>query len=219
MGGSLILRTAKIEAERKRYGAARHPAACRLARPGKALLTCLLLLVSIVGLGTASAQAPKPNVILILTDDLGYGDLGAYGATDIQTPNIDRLASEGIAFSNLHVAPSCSISRVMFMTGSYAPRTGMSRNFTPSSTVGIHADEITLGELAKSAGYATGVFGKWHLGDHYQFRPGRHGFDEFFGIPHSNDMWPFHPRMPVTAGEDPRLTAARDRAQLTGQSA
>ena len=200
----------------ERYSAAGRPAASGAVRPGKVLLTCLLLLVSVFGLGTASAQAPKPNVILILTDDLGYGDLGAYGATDIQTPNIDRLANEGIAFANLHVAPSCSISRVMFLTGSYAPRTGMSRNFTPSSMVGIHADEITLAELAKSAGYATGAFGKWHLGDHYQFRPGRHGFDEFFGIPHSNDMWPFHPMMPVTVGEDPRLTAARERAELTG---
>ena len=80
----------------------------------------------------------------------------------------------------------------------------MSRNFTPSSTRGIHPDEVTLGDLAQSAGYATGVFGKWHLGDHYQFRPLRHGFDEFFGIPHSNDMWPFHPLMPVTADEAPR---------------
>ncbi len=173
-------------------------------------------MVGLFGLGIAAAQAPQPNVVVILADDLGYGDVGAYGATDIQTPNIDRLASEGAAFSNYHVAPSCSISRVMLLTGSYAPRTGMSRNFTPSSTVGIHDDEITLAELARSAGYATGVFGKWHLGDHYQFRPARHGFDEFFGIPHSNDMWPFHPLMPVTAGEDPRLTEARARAELTG---
>ena len=212
----MILRAPKFEDGRERYSAAGRPVACGTVRPRKMLLTCLLLLVSVFGLGAASAQAPKPNVILILTDDLGYGDVGAYGATDIQTPNIDRLASEGIAFSNFHVAPTCSITRVMFLTGSYAPRTGMSRNFAPSSTVGIHADEITLAELAKSAGYATGAFGKWHLGDHFQFLPRRHGFDEFFGIPHSNDMWPFHPMMPVTANEDPRLTAERERAELTG---
>ncbi|MDJ0906416.1 MAG: sulfatase-like hydrolase/transferase, partial [Woeseiaceae bacterium] len=187
-----------------------------MMQSARALFRGCLVLVGLFGLGAAAAQAPQPNVIVILADDLGYGDVGAYGATDILTPNIDRLASEGAAFSNYHVAPSCSISRVMLLTGSYAPRTGMSRNFTPSSTVGIHDDEITLAELAQSAGYETGVFGKWHLGDHYQFRPMRHGFDEFFGIPHSNDMWPFHPLMPVTAGEDPRLTAARDRAELTG---
>ena len=195
---------------------ARMPGAAGAARSATRFLRRLLLLVGVFGIGVAAAQAPRPNVIVILADDLGYGDVGAYGATDIRTPNIDRLAGEGVAFSNYHVAPSCSISRVMLLTGSYAPRTGMSRNFTPSSTVGIHADEVTLAELATSAGYATGVFGKWHLGDHYQFRPLRHGFDEFFGIPHSNDMWPFHPMMPVTPDEDPRLTAARERAELTG---
>ena len=209
----LILHTAENEnGEQRREGA-------RLAgamRPAKRLLRHLVLLLGLLGVGVAAAQAPLPNVVVILVDDLGYGDVGAYGATDISTPNIDRLATEGVALSNYHVAPSCSISRVMLLTGSYAPRTGMSRNFTPSSTVGIHADEVTLAELAKSAGYATGVFGKWHLGDHYQFRPLRHGFDEFFGIPHSNDMWPFHPMMPVTPDEDPRLTAARERAELTG---
>jgi len=212
------LRAAEIEDGKEGHqGATMHGASAGVW-PEHLLLRFLILFVGLFSLGVASAQAPQPNVILILVDDLGYGDIAAYGATDIQTPNIDRLSSEGIAFSNFHVAPSCSLSRVMFLTGSYAPRTGMSRNFTPSSAVGIHANEVTIAELAKSAGYATGVFGKWHLGDHYQFRPMRHGFDEFFGIPHSNNMWPFHPRTAPTAGEDPRLTTARERAELTGYS-
>ena len=169
--------------------------------------------------GSAVAQVPAPgapNIVLILADDLGYGDVGAFGATDILTPSIDRLASEGVMVSAFYTAPSCSLSRSMLMTGSFAPRLSTSRNFTPSSSVGIHVDETTLGELLRGAGYATGAFGKWHLGDHYQFRPQRHGFDEYYGVPYSNDMWPFHERTAPTANEDPRLTAARARAELTG---
>jgi len=160
-----------------------------------------------------------PNVVLILADDVGYSDIGAFGAIDIQTPNIDRLANEGSMLTSFYTAPSCSLSRTMLMTGSYAPRSGASRNYTPSSPVGIHADELTLAELFKSAGYATGIFGKWHLGDHYDFRPLRHGFDRFFGIPYSNDMWPFHHLMMPSPDEDPRTTAARERAELTGHPA
>ena len=111
------------------------PGAGGAVRSAGRLLGHLLLLAGLFGIQVAAAQAPQPNVIVILADDLGYGDVGAYGATDILTPNIDRLAGEGVAFSNYHVAPSCSISRVMLLTGSYAPRTGMSRNITPSSTV------------------------------------------------------------------------------------
>lgn len=166
--------------------------------------------------GAAFAQAPAPNLVIIFADDLGYGDIGAFGATDILTPSIDRIATEGVKFNSFYTAPSCSLSRTMLMTGSYAPRSSASRNYTPSSRVGIHPDEVTLGELMQQAGYVTGIFGKWHLGDHYQFRPQRHGFDEFFGIPYSNNMWPFHPRTAETPDEDPRLTEARARAELTG---
>jgi len=174
-------------------------------------------LTGATSLAVAQVPAPDtPNIVLILADDLGYGDVGAFGATDIMTPSIDRLASEGVMMSAFYTAPSCSLSRSMLMTGSFAPRVSASRNFTPSSSVGIHVDETTLGELLRGAGYATGAFGKWHLGDHYQFRPQRHGFDEFYGVPYSNDMWPFHERTAPTANEDPRLTASRARAQLTG---
>jgi len=170
----------------------------------------------IASTGAAFAQAPEPNVVIIFADDLGYGDIGAFGATDILTPNIDSVAIDGVRFTSFYTAPSCSLSRTMLMTGSYAPRSSASRNYTPSSRVGIHPDEATLAELMQQAGYVTGIFGKWHLGDHYQFRPQRHGFDEFFGIPYSNNMWPFHPRTAETPDEDPRLTEARARAELTG---
>ena len=164
----------------------------------------------------AFALAQSPNVVLIIADDLGYGDVGAYGATDIATPSIDSLAADGVKLNAFYTSPSCALSRSMLMTGSYAPRLSGGRNYTPSSPFGIHENEITLGEMFRSAGYATGIFGKWHLGDHYQFRPQRHGFDAFYGIPHSNDMWPFHPLEAPTADEDPRLTEARARAELTG---
>jgi arylsulfatase A-like enzyme/proteasome assembly chaperone (PAC2) family protein len=166
--------------------------------------------------GSQAAAAGPPNVILILADDIGYGDVGFLGATDIMTPNIDQLANQGVILSAFYTAPSCSLSRTMLMTGSYAPRLSASRNYTPASRVGIHPDEITLGELFRSAGYATGIFGKWHLGDHYDFRPQRHGFDEYFGIPYSNDMWPFSPTNTPRPDEDPRTTAARERCELTG---
>ena len=175
-------------------------------------LLVMLLLCS----QAALPQAQPPNVILILADDLGYGDLGAYGATDILTPNIDRLASEGVKLDSFYVSPTCGITRAMLMTGSYASRASLNRNHTPSAPTGINTNEVTLGDLFRSAGYATGLFGKWHLGDHFEFLPQRHGFDEFYGVPYSNNMWPFHPLTAVSANEDPRLTAARARAALTG---
>jgi len=160
--------------------------------------------------------ANPPNVVLIFADDLGYGDIGAYGATGLSTPNIDQIADEGVLLTDFYASPSCGLSRAMLLTGSYAPRVSLARNLTPSANHGLHQDEITIGEALQGAGYVTGVFGKWHLGDHYQFLPQRHGFDEFYGIPYSGNMWPFHPRTRQRAGEDPRLTAARDRALLTG---
>jgi arylsulfatase A-like enzyme len=175
-----------------------------------------LLAILALCLSTGAVAQQPSNIILIVADDLGYGDIGAFGATDILTPSIDRLAAEGVKLSAFYTSPSCSLSRSMLMTGSYAPRLSGGRNYTPSSAVGIHADEITLAEMLRGVGFATGIFGKWHLGDHYQFRPQRHGFDEFYGIPYSNDMWPFHPLEAPTANEDPRLVAARARAELTG---
>ncbi len=174
-----------------------------------------LIAIGVLCLSTL-AWAQSPNVVLIVADDLGYGDVGAYGATDIATPNIDSLAADGVKLNAFYTSPSCSLSRSMLMTGSYAPRLSGGRNYTPSSPFGIHENELTLAEMLKSAGYATGIFGKWHLGDHYQYRPQRHGFDVFYGVPYSNDMWPYHPLEAPTANEHPRLTAARARAAITG---
>ncbi len=167
---------------------------------------------------TASRAVPRPNFIIIFTDDQGYGDLGCYGSPDIVTPNIDRLASEGLRFTSFYAAPFCGPSRASLMTGCYAPRVSLAFNHVPQAKTGIHPDEITLGELLQSQGYATMIIGKWHLGDAPQFLPTRNGFDEYYGLPYSNDMWPYHPRMPITDHEDARMTAVRKRATYTGFS-
>jgi arylsulfatase A len=142
--------------------------------------------------------APKklPNIVIIFTDDQGYGDVGVFGAKGFQTPNLDRLASQGTVFRNFHVAqPVCSASRAGLLTGCYPNRLGIHGALGPRSKVGINDREMTLAELVKQRGYATAIFGKWHLGDSPQFLPVRHGFDEYFGLPYSNDMWPLHPNL------------------------
>jgi arylsulfatase len=152
-------------------------------------------------LSVASAQtssARPPNVIFIFADDLGYGDLSCYGATDIKTPHIDRIASEGTKFTSFYVAQSvCTASRAALMTGSYPNRVSMSGALNHLSQTGLHANERLLSELFKSRGYATGMFGKWHLGHQTPFLPTNRGFDEWMGIPYSNDNGPLHP---VTRG-------------------
>ncbi|MFN3852310.1 MAG: sulfatase [Spirosomataceae bacterium] len=135
--------------------------------------------------------AKTPNVVLIFLDDLGYGDLGVTGAVDYQTPNLDKMATEGIRFTNFLSAQAvCSASRAALMTGCYPNRIGISGALMPYSTVGINAKETTIAELLKQKGYKTAIYGKWHLGHHKEFLPLQHGFDEYFGIPYSNDMWP-----------------------------
>ena len=143
---------------------------------------------------TVSNDNP-PNIIFILTDDQGYGDLGIYGATDIKTPNIDRMANEGAYFTSFYATqPVCSASRASILTGCYPDRIGIHNAYSPGSKVGLNPEESTLAELLKDQGYATGIFGKWHLGDAPKFLPRNHGFDEFYGILYSNDMWPKHPQ-------------------------
>jgi len=135
-----------------------------------------------------------PNIIFILTDDQGYGDLGIYGAKDILTPNIDFLASQGARFTSYYATqPVCSASRASILTGSYADRLSIHGAFMPNSKKGINSQETTVAEMLKNKGYSTAIFGKWHLGDAPEFFPTRHGFDEFYGILYSNDMWPYHP--------------------------
>lgn len=122
-----------------------------------------------------AAAAPRPNVIVIFTDDQGYGDLGCYGSPNILTPNIDRLAAEGIRFTSFYAATFCGPSRAQIMTGSYAARVGHARNPSPNARFGLNPDEITVAELLRGAGYATMAIGKWHLGDAPEFLPTRQG--------------------------------------------
>lgn len=131
-----------------------------------------------------------PNIILILADDLGYGDLGCFGSA-IPTPNLNRMAEEGARLTSFYSAsPVCSPSRAALLTGRYAVRTGVVNVLLSDSTNGLSASETTLPRVLKESGYRTGCFGKWHLGSLPEFLPGRHGFDEYFGVPYSNDMYP-----------------------------
>jgi arylsulfatase len=143
---------------------------------------------------TSGTASRPPNIVVIFTDDQGYADVGVFGAKGFKTPNLDRLAKQGRKFTNFHVAqPVCSASRAALLTGCYPNRIGIHGALGPSARHGLHDNEVTLAELLKQQGYATGMAGKWHLGHHPQFLPVRHGFDEYFGLPYSNDMWPYHP--------------------------
>ncbi len=136
-----------------------------------------------------------PNIIIVFTDDQGYADVGIFGATDIATPHLDQMAADGVKLSSFYAAqPVCSASRAALLTGCYPNRIGIHNAFMPNSKIGLHPDETTLAELLKEQGYATGIFGKWHLGNAPEFLPLEQGFDEWFGIPYSNDMWPKHPQ-------------------------
>lgn len=154
-----------------------------------------------IGAGCAGSMAwmskpvaKKPNIVLFFIDDLGYGDLSCTGAMGYRTPNLDRMAAEGSRFTNFLAAQAvCSASRASLLTGCYPNRIGIAGALGPSSAVGINPDEETLPELLKEQGYATGIFGKWHLGDKQAFLPLQHGFDEYYGVPYSHDMWPLHP--------------------------
>jgi arylsulfatase A len=166
----------------------------------------------------ANAAPRLPNVIVIFCDDMGYADIGPFGCTAYKTPNLDRMAKEGRKFTNFHVSQAvCSASRTALLTGCYNNRVGINGALGPGSRIGIHANEMTMAEVFKQKGYATGMAGKWHLGHHPQFLPVRHGFDEYFGLPYSNDMWPHHPEakkgtypnLPLIEGDkviDPEVT-------------
>jgi arylsulfatase A len=163
-----------------------------------------------------SPKGPRPNIVIILADDQGYGDLGCYGSPDIRTPNIDRMARGGTRMTSFYAAPLCGPSRAAIMTGCYGPRVGMNTNLGPKMRFGLDPRETTLASLVKPLGYATMAIGKWHLGDRPQFLPRHYGFDSYYGLPYSNDMWPFHPKTAPQPNESPRLTAARKRAAYTG---
>jgi len=162
------------------------------------------------GCSTYGGPAPRartsgqPNFVVIFTDDQGYNDVGCFGAVDIRTPNLDRMAEEGMRFTDFYVSsPVCTPSRASLMTGCYAQRVGLAETpnkkgtmdppalvLFPYSTCGINSDEITVAESLRNQGYATACVGKWHLGHLPPFLPTRHGFDYYYGIPYSNDMVP-----------------------------
>ncbi|MBT8044549.1 MAG: sulfatase [Verrucomicrobiae bacterium] len=143
-----------------------------------------LFLIAVVLAATARAAERKPNFVVILTDDLGYGDLSCFGADRINTPNIDRMATEGMKFTNFYAtAPICTPTRASLLTGSYPSRVGLGTPLHTPDTIGLHKDEVTIAELLKSRGYATACIGKWHLGHQPEFYPTRHGFDYYYGTP------------------------------------
>ena len=197
----------------------------------------LIVLFSALSCETRESEkvvdSSTPNIIVIFTDDQGYGDVGCYGATGFETPNIDKLASQGMRFTNHYSAqPVCSASRAGLLTGCYPNRIGISGALFPRHEIGLNPEELTIAEMLKTEGYATAIYGKWHLGHHEKFLPLQHGFDEYVGVPYSNDMWPIkldgtraepgkgrgdHPNLPIMEGNEiiEEITSLAGQDKLT----
>ena len=161
-----------------------------------ALLSCFITAsATVIGLTQGPRRSVRPpNFVIIFADDLGYADIGSFGATGYKTPNLDRMAMEGARLTDFYVAQAvCSASRAALLTGCYSNRVGIRGALDHNAQYGINDSEMTIAQVLKPRGYATAIFGKWHLGHHPQFLPTRHGFDEYLGLPYSNDMWPNHP--------------------------
>jgi arylsulfatase A-like enzyme len=137
---------------------------------------------------SAAVSARQPNVVVIFIDDMGYGDIGPFGATKQRTPHLDRMAKEGMKLTSFYATPVCSVSRAQMMTGCYGARISVPGVYFPGQSVGLNPTEVTVAERLKEKGYATQMVGKWHLGDQPEFLPTRQGFDHYLGIPYSNDM-------------------------------
>ena len=197
------------------------------ADSGRQQATLAMAVAALVAVAAVVAAEPganhSPNVVLVYADDLGYADIGVYGAPRIRTPHIDRLATEGVRFTSFYVAQAvCSASRAALLTGAYSNRVGILGALFPTATIGIADGETTIAEMLRSRGYATAIYGKWHLGHLPPFLPTRHGFDDYLGLPYSNDMWPNHPEkmsfppLPLYS-RDAVLTLNPDQSQLTGE--
>jgi len=163
-----------------------------------------------------------PNFVIVFIDDMGYTDIGPFGARGYETPNLNRMAAEGVRFTDFYAAASsCTPSRAALMTGCYPQRVGLPNVIGPKATIGISDKEVTIAQMLKPLGYATACYGKWHLGHQPRFLPMRHGFDEYFGLPYSNDMWPKHPERPTGYPDLPLVEGERviaynpDQTQLT----
>jgi Arylsulfatase A and related enzymes len=180
--------------------------------------------ISCAGLIPFQSHAKKtqsPNVIIVYLDDMGYGDLGVTGAYGYSTPNIDKLGTEGVRFTNYYAPQAVSsASRAGLLTGCYPNRVGFSGALSPNSKVGLDPEETTIADVLKEKGYTCGIIGKWHVGDNKKFLPLNNGFDEFYGLPYSHDMWSkkdeAEPTLPLMIGNDVarKLTHA-DLSQLT----
>lgn len=193
------------------------------------LVGCLGLFAGCSAGGASSVElvqsvSETPNVVVVFVDDLGWGDLGCYGAEALASgesisPNLDALAASGARLTRFYVSqPVCSASRASLLTGCYANRVGIAGALGPGSRHGLAPEETTLAELCAAMGYRTACFGKWHLGHHAKFLPTRQGFDEFAGIPYSNDMWPYHPQSPAAWPPLPWIEGERTVDWLDDQS-
>src|SRR5690349_1964607 len=197
------------------------------------LLASILLMSYRSHKEVSMAAIQPPNVILILMDDMGYGDLECYGGFPYQTPNINRLAAEGMRFTNFYAAQAvCSASRSSFLTGCYPNRIGINGALSPYAQIALNPAEETIASLLKTRGYKTGMIGKWHLGQKPPYLPLSYGFDEFVGLPYSHDYWPVDydgspadtsrprgkwPVLHLIEGNQPgkAITTLDDAAQLT----
>ena len=185
----------------------------------------LIFFLTVAAITSPAFAQRLPNIVVIFIDDMGYADIGPFGAKGYQTPHLNRMAKEGIRFTDFYVAQAvCSASRTALLTGCYPNRLGLHGALGPNAKHGINDNETTMAEVLKTKGYATAIYGKWHLGHHPQFLPTRHGFDEYFGLPYSNDMWPKHPEakpgtypdLPLIEGEK-AVQLMPDQSQLTRQ--
>ncbi|MEN8194158.1 MAG: sulfatase-like hydrolase/transferase [Bacteroidota bacterium] len=204
-----------------------------LIRKGIIKTTVVLVLsLLLFSISACSSNTKSPNIVIIFTDDQGYADVGTYGAKGFTTPNLDKMADEGMRFTNFYVSQAvCSASRAAMLTGCYSERVGIQGALMPWSNIGLNPDEDTIADMLKKQGYATGVFGKWHLGHHEEFLPPNQGFDEYLGLPYSNDMWPvgydgkpmvegrkkYYPPLPLIDGKLPvdTIRTLDDQGTLT----
>jgi len=186
------------------------------------LARCLLVVAlscALTAPATSSAQTRLPNIVLIFVDDMGYSDIGPFGNTKVRTPHLDKFAAEGMKFTSFYATPVCSMSRACLMTGCYNVRVSIPGVLFPMDKVGLNPSEITVAEVVKQKGYATCAIGKWHLGHHPEFLPTRQGFDQYFGIPYSNDMGtkparPEFPPLPLIRDET-KIETEPDQSLLT----
>lgn len=203
----------------------------------KPILNLFLLTIFIIVISCSPKSEQKAkiiehtNFVVVFIDDMGYGDLVTQGATGYTTPNLDKMAAEGMRFTNFYSAqPVCSASRAGILTGCYPNRIGISGALFPYNEVGLNSQETTIAEMLKEKGYATAIFGKWHLGHHKKFLPLQNGFDEYVGVPYSNDMWPLsntgeklpegnnrlkYPDLPIIEGNETVATITNWKGQDT----